>query len=108
MSKEEFISEALKPITSTAEASSMAMGEPGLPREFIWRGRTLHILEVRRHWKEAGPCRHGSGEQYVRKHCYEVVTASDGVMNIYFERQPRVGRKSARWWLHSRREEGTL
>ena len=80
----------------------MAMGEPGLPREFFWRGRTLRILEVRRRWKETGPCRHGSGERYVRKHWYEVVTDADGVMKIYFERQPRGGPKSARWWLYGR------
>jgi len=83
----------------------MAIGEPGLPGEFLWRGRTVRIVEVLRSWKETGPCRHGSGEQYVRKHWYEVVTASDGVMKIYFERQPRGGRKSARWWIYSRRGE---
>jgi len=105
MEKEEFISESFKPVVSTTEALPMAIGEPGLPGEFLWRGRTVRIVEVLRSWKETGPCRHGSGEQYVRKHWYEVVTASDGVMKIYFERQPRGGRKSARWWIYSRRGE---
>jgi hypothetical protein len=38
---------------------------------------------------------------YVRKHWYEVATASDGTMKIYFDRQPRGGRKTPRWWLFS-------
>jgi hypothetical protein len=42
--------------------------------------------------------------KYVRKHWYEVVTASDGTMKLYFERQPRGGRGGARWWLFSIRE----
>ena len=96
---EEFISEALEPVAATFDASRMARGEPGLPKEFIWRGRHIRIVDVRRCWKETGPCRHGSSEQYVRKHWYEVVTAEDGIMKIYFERQPRGGRKHARWWL---------
>jgi phosphoribosylglycinamide formyltransferase-1 len=101
---ERFISEAIKPITETVDASRMAIGEPGLPREFIWRGRTVTVRAVLRSWRETGKCHHGSQEMYVRKHWYEVVTASDGTMKIYFERQPRKGRKGARWWLFSIRE----
>jgi len=41
---------------------------------------------------------------YVRKHWYEVATKSDGIMKLYFERQPRRGQKGARWWLFSIRE----
>jgi hypothetical protein len=43
---------------------------------------------------------------YVRKHWYEVATESDGIMKLYFERQPRLGQKGkgARWWLFSIRE----
>lgn len=96
---EEFVSEAIKPVAGTFDTSRMASGEPGLPQEFIWRGRKISIVEVRRCWKETGPCHHGSGEQYVRKHWYEVVSATDEIMKIYFERQPRGGRKGARWWL---------
>jgi hypothetical protein len=33
-----------------------------------------------------------------------VITASDGTMKLYYERQPRGGRKGARWWLFSIRE----
>ena len=32
---------------------------------------------------------------YVPKHWYEVATASDGIMKIYFERQPRGGEEGS-------------
>ena len=101
---ERFISEAIKPITETADTSRMAIGEHGLPRKFVWRGRTISVSAVIRSWRETGKCHHGSQEMYVRKHWYEVVTAADGTMKLYFERQPRGGRKGARWRLFSIRE----
>ena len=103
---EQFISEPIKPLTETADTSRMAIGEPGLPKKFIWRGRTICVTAVLRTWRKTGKCRHGSPEMYVRKHWYEVATESDGVMKIYFERQARKGRGRARWWLFSLRESG--
>lgn len=103
---ERFISEPIKPITETADALRMAIGEPGLPREFVWRGRTITVQAVLRTWRETGKCRHGSAEMYVRKHWYEVATGSNGTMKIYFERQARGGRGGARWWLFTIREAG--
>jgi phosphoribosylglycinamide formyltransferase-1 len=99
-----FISEAIQPLTETADTSCMAIGEPGLPRKFVWRGRSISVAAVLRSWRETGKCRHGSPEMYVRKHWYEVATESDGIMRLYFERQPRRGNKEARWWLFSIRE----
>jgi phosphoribosylglycinamide formyltransferase-1 len=101
---ERFISEAIKPVTETADTSRMAIGGPGLLRKFVWRGRTVTVTAVLSTWRETGKCHHGSPEMYVRKHWYEVVTESDGTMKLYFERQPRRGRKGARWWLFSIRE----
>ena len=103
---ERLISEAIKPITETADTSRMAIGEPGLPREFVWRGQTVTVRAVLRSWRETGKCHHGSREMYVRKHWYEVVTESDGTMKPYFERQVRRGRGGARWGLFSIREPG--
>ena len=68
------ISESIKPVTQTADTSRMAIGEPGLPREFVWRGQTVTVRAVLRSWRETGKCHHGSREMYVRKHWYEVVT----------------------------------
>jgi hypothetical protein len=99
MIKEKFISEAIEPKTDMLDISRVATGEPGIPLEFIWRDKIVRISAVRRTWKETGPCRHGSGERYVRKHWFEVVSDSGDIMKIYFVRQPKDNRKTARWWL---------
>jgi len=99
--RERFVSEALKPVTATCDTSRMAVGEPGLPLEFSWHDETIRISEVLRTWRETGKCRNGSGEDYVRKHWFEVRTASTEILRIYFERQSRGGPKGARWWLFS-------
>jgi hypothetical protein len=101
---ERLISEAISPVAGTEDVTRMAIGEPGLPRKFVWRGRTITVTAVLRSWRETGKCRHGSPEMYVRKHWYEVVTKSDGTMKLYFERQARGGRGGARWWLFSVRD----
>jgi len=98
---EEFISEAIEPVRETIDASRMAAGEPGLPRQFRWRSEIISIARVLKTWRETGPCRHGSGEQYVRKHWFEVSTDSGATMRIYFERQARSANKKKRWWLFS-------
>ena len=101
--KTEFIGQTIKPIPGTLDTARMASGEPGLPRGFTWGQDTIEIAEVIRTWKESGPCHHGSGEQYLRKHWYEVRTSTGTQLTLYFERQPR-GRTKAkqRWWLFSR------
>lgn len=96
-----FISEAIEPVIETCDTARMARGEPGLPREFVWKKRRIEIKAVLRVWKETGKCRHGSGEDYVRKHWYEVETSAGERMKIYFERQARRGRGRPRWWLFS-------
>lgn len=102
---ERFISEPIRPIAETADTYRMAIGEPGLPRKFVWRDRTITVKAILRSWRETGKCRHGSPEMYVRKHWYEVATVSDGIMKIYFDRQARGGRRGARWWLFSIQSE---
>ncbi len=98
---ERFVSEAIEPVTATYDAARMATGEPGLPREFRWRGRTIEVAGVLRSWRETGWCRHGSPERYVRKHWYEVATGPHQTMKLYFERTPRGPRRGERWWLFS-------
>lgn len=96
---ERFVDEPLEPAAETADTALMAGGGPGLPRKFLWRGRTVEVAALLRIWSETGSCRHGSGERYVRKHWFEVETTDGATMKIYFERQPRRGRKEPRWWL---------
>ena len=46
---EQLISEPLTPVVTTSDTSRMATGEPGLPREFLWRGQTIRITAVTAH-----------------------------------------------------------
>ena len=98
---EEFISEPIQPVPETIDTTRMATGEPGLPRQFRWRSQIVCITQVLNTWRETGPCHHGSGEQYVRKHWFEASTDSGMRMKIYFERQSRSANKKVRWWLFS-------
>lgn len=100
--KETFVGEAILPEDQSFSVSPMAMGQPGLPRTFSWRGKRYSVLCVLEAWKEAGDCRHGSGERYVRKHWFRVKTTGDLEMRIYFERQGRSSGGS-RWRLYSLR-----
>lgn len=97
---ERFVSEPIKPVVATCDTMRMAIGEPGLPHQFVWRGRIIEIKTILRTWRETGKCRHGSPDMYVRKHWYEVATLSHGIMKIYFDRQSRGG-NAPRWWLFS-------
>ena len=100
--KEEFVSEPIMPVENTMDTSRMVIGEPGLPQEFIWRKKKYKIKEVLETWKETGPCTHGSGEQYVRKHWYKIRTTEGNEMKIYFMRKPASKAKSKlRWWLYT-------
>ena len=81
-----------------------AAGEPGLPAAFTWRRATIRIARVRREWRETGPCDHGSGELYLRKHWYEIEDDMGRVLKLYFERNPRDRKTMARWRLFSMEE----
>jgi len=100
--KETFIGEGITPEDKSFSVSPMAMGKPGLPGVFSWKGRRFSVREVLEEWKEAGDCRHGSGERYIRKHWFRVRTPENLEMKIYFERQAR-SRESSRWRLYSLR-----
>jgi len=95
----EFVSEPVIPVAGSFDTSSMTTGEPGLPARFAWRGAEYEIARVLEKWKTTGPCRHGSGEQYVRRHWFRVETTDQCVMELYFDRQPRSRQKMQRWWL---------
>ena len=101
--KTKFIGEAIKPVAATFDTSRMAAGEPGLPREFVWRKETVRVAKVCREWRETGPCDHGSSERYVRKHWYEVETDTGRRLTLYFERKARGKQAAARWQLFSAR-----
>ena len=98
MMTEQFIGAAIKPVSGTFDAAGMSAGGPGLPSQFRWGSQTVHVARVLKTWRKTGPCHHGSGERYVRKHWFQVLTDSGETMTIYFERQAR-SRSKSRWWL---------
>lgn len=98
---EQFVSEAMQPVAGTIDAAGMITGGPGLPRQFRWRSETIQVAQLLKTWRETGPCHHRSGETYVRKHWFEVLTETGDAMKIYFERQARSRGGKGRWWLFS-------
>jgi phosphoribosylglycinamide formyltransferase-1 len=99
---EQFVSEPIQPVAGTGRASSAAIGEPGLPGRFVWRDRTYRVVGVLKKWKRSGPCRHGSGEMYLRRHYYRIRTDPAMVMTLYCERQARNRSKpKARWFVYT-------
>jgi len=95
----QFVSAAIQPVVDTIDSTRMSIGEPGLPRQFRWGAQTIRIVSVLKTWRESGPCHHGSGERYTRKHWFEVLTDSGDRMKIYFERQARSRQFKRRWHL---------
>lgn len=94
------ISEEIRPLPGSIDAASMAVGEPGLPRRFTWRGDIYEIAEVVERWKSS--TREGgraTGETYVRRHWIELVTTGGERMVIYCERRQQ-RRGQSRWWLY--------
>jgi len=98
--RDRFVGDPIKPVPGTADATMMARGLPGLPRKFVWRGRQVEVAEVLGTRRTLGPCRHGSGEKYVRRHWFTVRTTDGATMTLYCDRQARRGQSAkARWWL---------
>lgn len=102
---ETFISEAIEPIGNTFATGALITGEPAFPLKFSWRGKRHEVVEVSEKWKETGDCTHGAGERYVRKHWYQIRTADDISMKLYFERKTR-GTTKIRWFIYSMDDPG--
>ena len=99
---EEFISEPIEPVEGTFDPAGMTRAEPGLPGRFVWRQKEYAVADVIEAWKETGPCKSGSREQYLRKHWYKIRTDCGLEMTLYFERQARSkARNKSRWWLYT-------
>lgn len=96
---DEFVGEAIVPTAGSFDASAMARGEAGVPREFTWRGQTHVVLELLSSWKGTGKDR---GETYLRRHWFRIRTSTGLCMTIYCERQARSTKKpKARWWAYT-------
>ena len=93
--REQFVSEALDPVSGTFDVTGMSRGEPGLPLRFRWRGAEYRVAHVEQTWKTSTPDR---GEMYLRRHWYRVRCVTGQRMTLYCERQTK---PKARWWLYS-------
>jgi phosphoribosylglycinamide formyltransferase-1 len=97
--QEQFVSEAIEPTPGTFDAAAMSRGEPGLPREFAWRGTTYRVAELLSTWKTSTAER---GEMYLRRHWFRLRTTGGEQMTLYCERQAKnAKRPKARWWLYT-------
>ena len=108
---DEFISEPITPVGGRFDTAAMGRGEPGLPREFVWRGQTYGVAEKLDQWKQSSAeGGRAGGELYLRRHCYKLRMSDGSVWTIYFERQaPHSPDKSGcaksakrRWFLYRR------
>lgn len=98
MGEESFISEAVVPEPGSFDAAAMSRGEPGLPRVFTWRNHRFEVARVASTWKTSTRER---GELYLRRHWFEVLTATGERMTLYCERQTKNRKQPrARWWLY--------
>lgn len=102
MTHEQLVSERLTPLMETVDAHHVIPGAPLLPARFRWRDREYAVAEVLQEWKETGPCHHGSGERYVRKHWWHLRMTTGEEMKVYFERHARSSKQmKQRWWLYT-------
>jgi len=100
--REELMSEWLEPVLAEVDARRIVIGAPLLPTKFVWRETEYTVAEVLEEWKETGPCHHGSGERYVRKHWFRLRMATGEEWKIYFERHARSPKQmKQRWWLYT-------
>jgi hypothetical protein len=96
----QFISEPLEPEAGSFDARGMARGEPGLPRQFCWRGERYEVADVLEVWKTSTPESSG-GEVYVRRHWWKLRTDQGLVLTIYCDRQKKSRNAKARWWVYT-------
>ncbi|HEV3092299.1 MAG TPA: DUF6504 family protein [Candidatus Cybelea sp.] len=91
----QFVSRPIVP--ASEEFVTPASGaEPPLPRAFSWDGRTLAIREVIRSWRTTKDDR---GDTYLKRHWFELRTADDLTIVVYYDRAARRG--APPWWLYT-------
>lgn len=90
-----FVSRAITPAGDgfVTEASG---SEPPVPRAFLWDGRTLEIAALLRSWRSTKGDR---GDNYLKRHWFELQTSEGAVIEVYYDREARRG--SSPWWLYT-------
>lgn len=91
--------EPVEALPGAFDAGSLARGAPGVPRRFVWRGRTYEVEAVLGDDRAAGGVRRTNVEGYVRAHAFRVRTTTGEVMLLSGARGPSRG--AERWVLRS-------
>jgi len=97
-SKSAFISERITPEPGSSDVGAMSRGEPGVPKALVWRGERFETARLLLTRRDMGTDR---GDVYVRRHYYEIETADQLRMMLYFERNPSDRTKRKAWWLYT-------
>lgn len=92
---QKFVGHAIAPADDGFITPARA-SEPPVPRAFRWDDRTFDVCAVRRSWRTTKTDR---GDVYLKRHWFELETASGERLEVYFDRESRRG--APRWWLYS-------
>jgi Family of unknown function (DUF6504) len=87
-----------RPITPAGEGfiTPATGGEPPVPAAFIWNDQTLEVTAVVRSWRSTKGDR---GDNYLKRHWFELETAAGARIEVYFDREARRG--APQWWLYT-------
>ena len=67
-----------------------------MPAAFVWEGKTLTVNKVVRSWRSTKSDR---GDNYLKRHWFELETAEGSRIEVYFDREARRG--APQWWLYT-------
>jgi hypothetical protein len=95
----EWASEPITPAAGAFDPSAMAIGEPGLPAAFEWRGRLVRVESCEARWKKLG-AGDGGGGLYLRRHYFRLVMEDGAVWTVYCLRRSAAGSRASRWILY--------
>ena len=95
-----FVSAAIQP-TGSALASQATGSEPPVPSVFSWAGRELAVKTILRTWRST---KNDRGDNYLKRHWYEIETTDGAILQVYYDREGRRGESP--WWLFTIDEQG--
>jgi len=99
------VSEPIVPEAGGFDPAAMAMGVPGLPGAFVWRGARYGIAACDETWRSLRP-EVGGGELYVRRHYFTLRMEDGSRWVVYCLRQPSTaGGGRQRWYLYTNETE---
>lgn len=70
--------------------------EPPVPAAFVVEEQLLNVTLVARSWRSTKSDR---GDNYLKRHWFELETAEGPRLEVYFDREARRG--APQWWLYT-------